>query len=345
LGGPVATEAFAVKTFSIRSIHIIVCAITFVGCATTEADWREAQERGTRDAYEQFLKQHPRTEFSPQAKQSIEKLDWIEATKTNTKRSYQQFLDRHPAGQFRQNAHDAIAGFDWESAKKTHTIAGYKQFLNVHPAGRFASEATMAISTLEKEKEDAAYRTIAHSKSRVELASFLKQYPNTTHKDAVLKRLALFSERPLTAPLLVPYKEFGLATPLSGAEAERMVTATMGMRFLTRGHGDFIAINGIVVVHAGTTLPSNPGFDVSSGKLLLKPMANSLGNSVKVTSLDGKGFCVLDSDPIIPVGTEVGVPQDEWVQWGKMEFMGGKIRLLETGIELSEGTKIMSPPD
>ena len=323
-----------------------------------EGDWRKAQEQDTIAAYSRFLKEHPNTEFSDTAKQRLgerwqllAESDWEKAKTTNTMKSYQQFVAKHSSSsrpatrRLLDDAVDAIMTLDWESAKKTNLIKNYQQFLEMYPNRRYSVLANAAITQIEMQKEKEVYQAVVKSRSRTKLQAFLKMYPGSDYKEAVEKRLAEFSTKTIIIPLIVPYNAFRLKGPVSGAEAERkgkeLLKGLSSTSFISRNTGGFVT-NDVIILHEGETLPTNSGFDISAGKLLIKPLNSGF---IQVTSLDSKGFCVLDFHLLLPVGTEIRVPQNEWVQWGNIELKGGKMRLLETGIELSGGTEVTSIDD
>ncbi len=54
---------------------MITLSLTFLGCNRAESDWNKSKQKDTIDAYEEFLSNHPNSEFAKDGKQRIEKLN------------------------------------------------------------------------------------------------------------------------------------------------------------------------------------------------------------------------------------------------------------------------------
>jgi len=312
--------------------------LVFVGCATTQGDWQKAKKYDSKYSYKSFLRKHPHSEFSGEERKRIEEIEWSEARQKNTIKSYQHFIKKYPNSGFVQEALDIIETLEWRSAKKTDTIKGYRKFLEKYSNGIYASKATEAIARLKKEKETKAYLAVSKSKVRAALEAFLVRYPNSEYKPLIEQRLSKFSTKLLKKPLLIPYQDLGLHGPVSGPEAAKRSKA-MGASFLTRTVGSFIAPSDMIVILQRDARFPNSDLDITPGKLLVEPQHG--GYAVKFTSLDGKGFCQLNFSILLPLGTELNVPQNKWIWWGNVEFKGSKIRLREEGVELSRGTELV----
>ncbi|MDE2263374.1 MAG: SPOR domain-containing protein [Gammaproteobacteria bacterium] len=78
------------------------------GCSRTQHDWRAAQQAGTAQAYEVFVRRHPDSELAGVARQRItqltEEASWRQATRANTAAAYQAYLARYPNGAWSQDA-------------------------------------------------------------------------------------------------------------------------------------------------------------------------------------------------------------------------------------------------
>lgn len=78
------------------------------GCSRAQQDWRAAQQAGTSQAYEVFVKRHPDSELAGIASQRIAQLTeqaaWQQATRANTPAAYQEYLAKYPNGSWSQDA-------------------------------------------------------------------------------------------------------------------------------------------------------------------------------------------------------------------------------------------------
>src|ERR1700680_2879157 len=73
------------------------------GCSHEKRDWHSAQAADTIEAYEEFVKEHPKSARTSDAQTRIvqlsEERDWQRASSTDTADAYRQFLAAHPQGE------------------------------------------------------------------------------------------------------------------------------------------------------------------------------------------------------------------------------------------------------
>jgi cell division septation protein DedD len=88
---------------------------TVSGCSHEKRDWHSAQAADTIEAYEQFVKEHPKSARTSAAQTRIEQLtedrDWQRASGTDTADAYRQFLAAHPQSKSAQEARVRIENF------------------------------------------------------------------------------------------------------------------------------------------------------------------------------------------------------------------------------------------
>jgi uncharacterized protein YceK len=70
------------------------------GCASVQSRWETAESQNTREAYEQFLKEHPDGEYAQRARSAIDKLLYDEVKGKDQIQPYEEFLKNHPQSQF-----------------------------------------------------------------------------------------------------------------------------------------------------------------------------------------------------------------------------------------------------
>lgn len=96
---------------------VVLMAVTFAmaGCSRVGEDWKAAQTADTTEAYQDFLRQHPDSEFGVSAQERIKQLaedrDWQAASKADTLDAYQQFVATHADGKWAQEARVRIENF------------------------------------------------------------------------------------------------------------------------------------------------------------------------------------------------------------------------------------------
>lgn len=145
------------KLLSIPIVMLII--ILIVGCATTKKHWGIARSEDTIEAYENFLNNHPKSEFSEQAQTRLKKLyterDWEETKLTDTITAYEKFLHLHPKSEFSEKAkfrlEQLLTSQDWEQAKIKDTIAAYEKFIKSHPESKFSDLAQQRLNELQRD--------------------------------------------------------------------------------------------------------------------------------------------------------------------------------------------------
>ena len=88
---------------------------TIAGCSHVGEDWKAAQTADTTEAYQDFLRQHPDSEYGVAAQERVRQLaedrDWQQASKADTLDAYQQFVAVHADGKWAQEARVRIENF------------------------------------------------------------------------------------------------------------------------------------------------------------------------------------------------------------------------------------------
>lgn len=103
----------------------LLTAVTFgiAGCSHVADDWKAAQAADTAEAYQDFLRQHPDSEYGVPAQERIKQLaedrDWQQASKTDTLDAYQQFVATHADGKWAQEARVRIENFQLTASGST----------------------------------------------------------------------------------------------------------------------------------------------------------------------------------------------------------------------------------
>lgn len=102
--------------------------IVLVGCSRVKDDWRAAQGADTNEAYQDFLQQHPDSEFAAQAqarlKQLAEDRDWQQVAATDTRDAYEQFVAQHADSKWAQEARVRIENFNLGGADQGVSMRG-----------------------------------------------------------------------------------------------------------------------------------------------------------------------------------------------------------------------------
>jgi hypothetical protein len=97
------------------NVLALAAVLLFSGCSHEGTDWKSATAADTTEAYQQFLKDHPKSSNAAQARSRIDQLqdvrDWQVAAAADTRDAYQQYLTQHADGKWAQEAHIRIENF------------------------------------------------------------------------------------------------------------------------------------------------------------------------------------------------------------------------------------------
>jgi cell division septation protein DedD len=114
-----------------QPLSLIIAALAIVllaGCSRVKDDWRAAQGADTNEAYQDFLQQHPDSEFAAQAqarlKQLAEDRDWQQVAATDTRDAYEQFVAQHADSKWAQEARVRIENFNLGGGDKGESMPG-----------------------------------------------------------------------------------------------------------------------------------------------------------------------------------------------------------------------------
>ncbi len=117
-----------------RKSHIVLLAmltaVTFgiAGCSHVAEDWKAAQGADSAEGYQDFLRQHPDSEFGVNAQERIKQLaedrDWQQAAAADTLDAYQQFVAAHADGKWAQEARVRIENFQLNGSSQAAAPAG-----------------------------------------------------------------------------------------------------------------------------------------------------------------------------------------------------------------------------
>ena len=98
--------------FAIVGLALVLLA----GCSRAKDDWNAAQSADTGEAYQDFLQQHPDSEYAVQAqarlKQLAEDRDWQQAAAADKPEAYEQFVAQHADSKWAQEARVRIENFN-----------------------------------------------------------------------------------------------------------------------------------------------------------------------------------------------------------------------------------------
>ncbi len=150
------------------------------GCASQA--YQRAKEADTLEAYQDFLREHPKDEMAEPAEARIEELEFAQAQKLHTVLAYKRFLEAYPEATQARAARSLLEGLRFNAAKEAGTVTAWRQFLADHPDGAQLEEARRLMA--EAEQKD-----LATTQDPKKLSSFLREAGDDPRRQEVESRL------------------------------------------------------------------------------------------------------------------------------------------------------------
>ena len=129
---------------------VLLTAVIFAiaGCSRVGEDWKAAQTADTTEAYQDFLRQHPDSEYGVAAQERVRQLaedrDWQQASKADTLDAYQQFVAVHADGKWAQEARVRIENFQLSAGGQSPPSVPGAEGAGQRPGRRPARRAAAA---------------------------------------------------------------------------------------------------------------------------------------------------------------------------------------------------------
>lgn len=129
--------------------------------------------------YQVFLKMHPDSEFTREARARIEALEWHEALNTDTIDGFKKFLEKYPESKFLPQAHEKVEYLEWQKVQAENSYAAYNEFMRHYPQSTFVEEA----------KEEILWKIVYSEDTTEAYQNFLALYPEGKHADEARNKI------------------------------------------------------------------------------------------------------------------------------------------------------------
>ncbi len=220
-------------------VVLAAVAFTISACSHVGEDWKAAQAADTTEAYQDFLRQHPDSEYGVAAQERVRQLaedrDWQQASKADTLDAYQQFVAVHADGKWAQEARVRIENFQLSSGGQTPpAVPGTENgSAPVPPAAAAAAAAAAPAASAAKSsaspKATGSSTAAATGKSSAKHYAQLGAYSSKSSAEAAWHKLS--ARFPTQLKSLQPH----YATA-SGANAKPMVRLQVALPSTQRTH-------------------------------------------------------------------------------------------------------------
>ena len=176
----------------LMALLLVGLLVAIFACATTRSHWQEANNVGTIEAYENFLKQHPQSEYTSQARaklaQLYEERDWERATQAGTIAAYEKFLVSYKQGAYAVEAKRRIEILNYNNAIAKDDLNTYLDFLRRYPNSSLKNSLLPRVEAL----------MFGHAKSANTIQAyqeFLKQFPNGAYASQARAAIARINDQ------------------------------------------------------------------------------------------------------------------------------------------------------
>ena len=173
-------------------VLLTLFTLAIAGCSRVKEDWQAAQTADTTEAYQDFLRQHPDSEFGVAAQERVRQLaedrDWQQAAKADTLDAYQQFVAAHADGKWAQEARVRIENFQLSGNGQAPTppVAGPPAAPADVAAGSGAARPTGPAASPAQPKAASSAKPATHAtlRRRTRQASTWRSWARTARRPA-----------------------------------------------------------------------------------------------------------------------------------------------------------------
>ena len=173
----------AVFTFAVLPLH-----------GSVKSDWTDATNANTIDAYDLFVKQHPKAKEVALARERIKDLKWRDTLKADAIEAYQAFVGEYPTDDHLQTATQRIAQLKakklsedrWATAQHADTEEGYNENLRLEPSGSMAQQAKLGIEVLQ---DKASWQQAMQADTITAYRGYLAAHAKGLYRDNALAKI------------------------------------------------------------------------------------------------------------------------------------------------------------
>jgi hypothetical protein len=145
--------------------------------------FEEAKKLDSVEAYEEFIKKHPRSGFVTPAKDRIRELQFDEVKRINSANVYLDYIRRNPNSIYLEEAKGQAEILIFQDAARSYQAEKYQGYLDIYPQGRFHQAAQKALEFISVE-------TLKQRGSIPDMETFLHANPDSTFRHEIEDHLA-----------------------------------------------------------------------------------------------------------------------------------------------------------
>ncbi len=172
-------------TFCLALLAILSISLSF--CAGSA--YRQAVQRDTIDAYQEFLDKHPDSKYSSQAKNRLEELMYEKAKSENTIAAYGNFLDQFPDSEHAEEFKELVHKLEYEEIIKSDDPQVYMDYMSQHEDSPYYDDAASRLKAIQANKQARLEASIIEqakqNNDHQALKDFMQRFPNSPRIDEV----------------------------------------------------------------------------------------------------------------------------------------------------------------
>lgn len=179
----------------------LVLVLLIIGCATTATRWRETSRANTITAYENFLQNHPDSEWAPEARKCIDDLAFAEAKRLDTVAALDSYRGRFPSGSHHDDALAECEAIMYRATMETTEPAPCRAYLERFSQHERAEE-------MRRHLDDRIFEVAVREGKATGYEQYVKDFPEGRHIQESEQALATIVyealENTLRQPGLLP---------------------------------------------------------------------------------------------------------------------------------------------
>ena len=272
---------------------LIAVNLLLTSCNNPDRDFKKAEAANTEQAYNEFIRKHPKSPMVIQAKAHIEKNAFEDAHKVASVEAYEGFLKRFSSGVLAQHAKAEMEALEFNQAVTSATIVAWESFLSKYSQSTNTPQARHELAHL-------VFLQVATTNAISSYQDFIKRFPETDLAKEAMKRIEILDYQAATnINDISAYEGFLTNHPNSEfiIDINKRLNAQLeegawNKALLENSADAFLAFN--------TTYPNNNRVEVVRGTLntsfeYMLSDSLALNPMVRVTIKDG-GRVLLDKD-------------------------------------------------
>jgi outer membrane protein assembly factor BamD (BamD/ComL family) len=145
-------KSITAEAFPSRAMLAVAILTLASACRSLEKDWQDAKAADSPASYQSFIKEHPKGEFSDQARARVAELEWIAVEKSPSIDGYNKFKTRYPKSPHVTEIPSRLEKLRWTQSVSENNDSSYRAFLKDYPSSAHKDDALGRLAELRKKE-------------------------------------------------------------------------------------------------------------------------------------------------------------------------------------------------